>query len=129
MKRKEQEADAELFKDVADRGDIIGSFDGKFGDALTLYIRTTLEEETKPKEEPDPKEEPNPSGACWTPAMETPAMGTHASQIPAVQTANISPIATPNMTCKKCNAPPLLGNYGFCGAHRARKDGLVQKTN
>ena len=90
-KRKEQEADAELFKFVADRGDIIGSFDGKFGHALTLYIRTTLE-----------------------------AMGTHASQIPAVQTANISPIATPKMTCKKCNAPPLLSNYGFCGAHRGK---------
>ena len=54
-KREEQEADAELFRFVADRGGIIGSFDGKFGHALTLYIRTTLE-----------------------------AMGTHASQIPAV---------------------------------------------
>ena len=81
------------------------------------------------KVEPNPKEEPNPSGAWWTPAMETTAMGTHASQIPAVQTANISPIATPNMTCRKCNAPPLLSNYGFCGAHRAPKAGLVQKNN
>jgi len=38
-----------------------------------------------------------PSGARWTSAMGTQAMGTQASQIPELQTANISRIATPTM--------------------------------